>query len=56
MLAEVSFPDWFQNHAKGILYYPVEQGWDAEWPLFLAVRFRDKYPSYRHWFKSFGFE
>ena len=29
MGAKVRFPYWFQDHAKGFLYYPVKQGWDA---------------------------
>ena len=27
--AKVGFPYWFQDHAKGFLYNPVKQGWDA---------------------------
>ena len=29
MGTKVRFPYWFQDHAKGFLYYPVKQGWDA---------------------------
>jgi hypothetical protein len=56
MDTEIAFPYWFQNQAKGVLYNPVKQGWDAEWPLFLTVCFRDVHPSYWHGFKIFGFE
>jgi len=54
--AKVGLPDWFQDHAKGFLYNPVKQRWDAEWPLLLTVWFGDVYPSDRHWFKGFRFE
>jgi len=54
-LTKIYFPYWFQDHAKGFLYYPVVYGWDAKWPLF-PFGFWDVHPSDRRWFKGLGLE
>src|SRR5262245_9398888 len=56
VLTEIRFPDWFQDHAKGIFFNPVDQCWDAQWPLFVTVGFWDVHPSYRRWFNGLGLE
>ena len=56
MEAKITVPYWFQNHPKGILYYPVQQDWATSWSLFLTGCLWDVHPLPRQWFKGFGFE
>src|SRR5262245_61023478 len=45
VFAKVCFPYRFQGHAKGFLYHPILQCWNAQWPLLSTIWFGYIHPS-----------